>query len=71
MHPVSGCFNCTEIFDSSIKDKSVISSSSMCPGLLVCTRNEPIGLMIKKKQINSEFMILLIKSKLLCLQDIC
>ena len=37
----------------------------MCPGLLVCTRNEPIGLMIKKKQINSEFMILLIKNKLL------
>ena len=38
---------CTEIFDSSIKDKSVASSASKCPGLLACTRDEPIGLMIK------------------------
>ena len=38
----------TKIFDSSIKYKSVTSSSSMCLGLLVCTRDEPIGLMIKE-----------------------
>ena len=42
--------HCTEIFDSSTKEKLVISLSSMCPGLLVCTRNEPIGLMIKRNK---------------------
>ena len=41
----------------------------MCPSPLVCTRNEPIGLVIKE-QIYSGFMILLIKNKLLMIYRI-
>ena len=42
----------------------------MCPSLSVRSHNEPIGLVIKE-QIYSEFMVLLLKDKLLHdLQDI-
>ena len=41
----------------------------MCPSPLVCTRNEPIGLVIKE-QICPGFMILLIKNKLLMIYRI-